>query len=110
MRLRYKRGGKLHPIWTGIGCAMLILLPAIAWGLADRLVDFTLIRFPDLALNIAKANPGGVNVIFIKIGAALILLILIYLLFSILSSLLYTLLGGKENAEIASRIGTGRRR
>jgi len=64
----------------------------------------------DLALSIAKANPGGVNVIFIKIGAALILLILIYLLFSILSSLLYTLLGGKENAEIASRIGTGRRR
>jgi hypothetical protein len=89
---------------------MLVLLPAIAWGLADRLVDFLFTQYPDLALNIAKANPGGVNIIFIKAGAALILAILLYLVFSILSSLLYTLLGGKEDAEIASRIGTGRRR
>ncbi|HLE73075.1 MAG TPA: hypothetical protein VI688_02410 [Anaerolineales bacterium] len=105
-----RQGRKLHPIWTGIGCAMLILIPLISWGLADVLVDYLVATYPDLALDIGKANPGGVNILYLKIGSAVILSILIYLLFTILSSLFYTLLGGSRDAEIASRIGSGKRR
>ena len=110
MNLRRAQRGKLHPIWTGIGCAMLVLIPLLSWGLADVLVDYIFATYPDLALNIAKANPGGVNIIYIKIGSAVILGVLLYLLFSFLGSLLYSLLGGSRDAEIASRIGSGKPR
>ncbi len=110
MNIRRAPRGKLHPIWNGIGCAMLVLIPLISWGLADVLVDYIFATYPDLPLRIAKENPGGVDVVYIKIGAAVILGMLLYLAFSILSSMLYTALGGSKDAEIAARIGTGKRR
>lgn len=110
MNIKRPQRGKLHPIWNGIGCAMVVLIPLISWGLADVLVDYIFTTFPDLPLNIAKENPGGIDILYIKIGAAVILGMLLYLAFSILSSLLYTMLGGSKDAEIADRIGSGKQR
>jgi len=107
MKIKPTQRGKLHPIWNGIGCAMLVLIPLISWGLADVLVDYVFTTYPDIPLSIAKENPG-IDTLYIKIGAAVILGMLLYLAFSILSSTLYSLLGGSKDAEIADRLGSGK--
>lgn len=108
MNIKRPQSGKLHPIWNGIGCAMLVLIPLISWGLADVLVDYVFTTYPDLPLSIAKENPRGIDILYIKIGAAVILGVVLYLAFSILSSTLYSLLGGSKDAEIADRLGSGK--
>ncbi|MEX2144263.1 MAG: hypothetical protein WD740_06685 [Anaerolineales bacterium] len=106
-RSRESQLSKLHPIWTAVGCGLLVLIPAISWGLADRLLALALEEFPELARNYGGAE---INILVIKISSTVILTVLLFLLFGLIGSLLYWLFGGSKNAEIASRIGWRRRR
>jgi hypothetical protein len=101
---------KLHPIWTAIGCALLILLPAISWGLADLLVDIALEQFPELVRNFGAQVQGGWNLLLLKIGVTVIITVLLYLVFATLASFIYLITGGSKNAELASRLGSEKRR
>ena len=103
-----RRVPKLHPIWNGIGCLMLVLIPAISWGLADGLTAYALVEFPELARNLAQS--GADSDLYFKIGVTVVLSILLYLLFAIFVSLLYLVLGGRQNSEIADRVGLEKRR
>lgn len=100
---------KVHPVWRGIGCLLLILIPVIAFGFADLILNYVLNENPELARNFSGANPNGIDIIYLQLGITLVLSLLLYLVLSILGSLIYTLLGGSEDQEIASRIGSGRR-
>ena len=110
MKAKRALSRKLHPIWTGIGCAMLVLIPLISWALMEVLLEYALREYPDLGRTFAQANPGGINFLYVKIGLTVVLAVLLYLIFTILGSLLYSMLGGARDAEIASRIGTDGRR
>ncbi len=35
-----KKGHKIHPIWTGIGFMMIIIIPIIVWIISDELVKY----------------------------------------------------------------------
>ena len=38
-RKRPEARHKIHPIWTGIGCLMIIIVPIMSWAAAQLLVD-----------------------------------------------------------------------
>lgn len=98
----------LHPIWRGIGFLLLILVPVIAYGLVEIGIQYAFEQNQDLANNFSAANPNGIDILYLQIGATLVLSFILFLVLSILGSLLYSLLGGRENAEVASRIGERR--
>jgi hypothetical protein len=38
-RQREERPWKIHPVWRGIGCALIILVPVMAWAGADIFME-----------------------------------------------------------------------
>lgn len=101
---------QLHPIWRGIGCALIILIPLIAYGLADVILGYVLTQNPNLAASLSNPRPGEADLFQVQLIATAVLSVILYMVFSILGSLVYSLLGGNRNAEIVSRIGSGTRR
>lgn len=100
----------LHPIWRGIGFLLLIIVPVIAYGLVEMGIQYMFESDQNFANTFSATNPDGIDLIYLQVGATLLVSFILYLVLSILGSLLYSLLGGSEDAEVASRIGSERRR
>lgn len=99
----------LHPIWRGIGFLLLILVPIIAYGLVEIGIQYGFEQNEYFAYTFSPTNPNGIDLIYLQIGATLVLSFILFSVLSVVGSLLYSLLGGNENAEVASRIGERRR-
>ncbi len=100
---------RLHPIWRGIGFLLLILIPIISFSVSEMTLDFFLAQkfeFPREGAQLIQ----GVDNFYVQLGITFVLTLLLYLVMSVISSLIYTLSGGRENEEIVSRIGSHRRR
>jgi hypothetical protein len=93
----------VHPIWRGIGCLLMILLPIIAYGLAELLLAWVATQNPSLGRTLVANTNFLNNPIFVKIAIALVINMALYLIFSTFGSLLYSLMGGPRNKEIAER-------
>lgn len=92
---------------------MMIIIPIIGYGLADVTISYLLAENPNLPAELANLEIAGLQVnasSFLPIGLTLLFSILLYLIFAVIASLLYSLMGGGENEEVISRIGSGRRR
>lgn len=92
---------RVHPIWRGIGCLMLIILPLIAYGLTDVVINFAQANSPALAQSLER-NPSIVEHPYFRIVFTAVLSLVLYLVFSIVSSIIYSLAGGPLNEEVAS--------
>lgn len=83
---------KIHPIWQGIGCLMMIIIPAISYAGSVLLVDANIknrwIPFPKEFLGPAT-NPH----LYAEIGVTVLLSILGYLIFVIIYSIVYKFVG-----------------
>lgn len=108
-RQRKPLQNRVHPIWRGIGCLMMLLIPLLAFGLGEMLIAATFEASPSFAYTFSSENPRPVNMLFLQAGATVLLSFILYLVFSILGSILFSMLGGSANEEIASRIGSGKR-
>lgn len=106
MSSRRRDGGpfpwRVHPIWRGIGCLLLILVPVIAFGLAEMLLDFAPSRSEFLANYLADMADGP-EIFYIKLGLTVVLSVILFLLFQIVGSLIYSLGGGPQDEDLASR-------
>lgn len=91
---------RVHPIWRGIGCMLLIVIPIIAFGLAETLIAYALAENPTI-FNSIDVDVRGPDNLYVKIGVALVLSFILYLVFSILGSLFYSLAGGPKDERIA---------
>jgi hypothetical protein len=104
MRQRRGRGPfpwRVHPIWRGIGCLLLILVPIIAYGITDVLLAYVYTQNSQVA-----NNPETLNILrspYLKAGSVVVLSMILYLVFSMLGSIAYTLLGGPENENLGER-------
>ncbi|MBX3046583.1 MAG: hypothetical protein KJZ53_06190 [Anaerolineales bacterium] len=92
---------RVHPIWRGIGCILLIILPVVAYGFSDVIIAWALASNETLAQG-ARANPALLTSPYFKGLFTLVLTILLYLIFSILGSIVYSLAGGPLNEEVAT--------
>ena len=108
MKTRYRNRGpfpwRIHPIWRGIGCLLLILVPLISYGLINAFLDLAPVQYPELASSLARANPGGLDSPTWIVALVIVLSMVFFLVLSIVGSLLYSLFGGPKTEEMASQI------
>jgi hypothetical protein len=103
---QHVQGPKIHPIWRGIGCVMLVLLPIIAYAAADtffdsadRLVLFNSTIFPSsgivsrVLISIPLWGDTVLRVSIFHIVFMLLFSILAYLIFSFVYALIYRVTG-----------------
>ncbi|MGH2582598.1 MAG: hypothetical protein ACRDFQ_06845 [Anaerolineales bacterium] len=94
---------KVHPIWRGIGLFMAILIPVIAYGLVETILERAQIGNSELARTLQSPSPWGLDFPVLRVILVVVASFVLYLVFSILGSLLYSLLGGPQNEELAQR-------
>lgn len=88
----------LHPIWRGIGCIMLILMPMMAYAGAVELVKanykngWVLMPF-ELAQTVTIPYIGSIQNLYAYIAVGLILLMVGFGVLTILYSIMYSTLG-----------------
>ncbi|MBX3004807.1 MAG: hypothetical protein KF821_03145 [Anaerolineales bacterium] len=92
---------RVHPIWRGIGCLLLIILPVLAYGFTDLIIAWALANNETLARGV-QANPALLTNPYFKGTFTLVLTVILYLVFSILGSIIYSLAGGPLNEEVAT--------
>jgi hypothetical protein len=83
---------RIHPIWRGIGCLMMIIISGISYAGSVILVDANLknswLPFPR-----EFYGPPGNPLLYAQIGVTVLLSILGYLIFVIFYTLIYRLIG-----------------
>lgn len=93
---------RVHPIWRGVGCILMVLIPIIAYGLTGVILTFIQARTPDVA-NYLENLSGTREYLLLIAGMTLLLSIVLYLVFSIIGSFFYSLSGGHRDEELAHR-------
>jgi hypothetical protein len=87
-----KRPWKIHPVWRGIGCLLLILLPLMAYGIAVLIVDANKINrwipFPP-----ELTGPAEFPYLYANLGVAVLVFMILFGLFTIIYFLIYRMFG-----------------
>ena len=83
---------RIHPVWRGIGFALIILTPIIAYAGMLVLVDANTQNGwvtipPDLVA------PGSDPLLYVKIILVIVLILLLYAVFSLITFIFYSLFG-----------------
>jgi hypothetical protein len=94
---------RVHPIWRGIGLFMAILIPVIAYGLVEVVLERAQVGNTELARTLQSPSPWGLDFPLLKVLLVVMASFVLYLVFSVLGSLFYSLLGGPQNEELAQR-------
>jgi hypothetical protein len=102
---------KIHPVWTGIGCVMILIVPIMSWAGAVELVNFAksqgwpimrelsgYVRLPDIFYNLPVISIGANYISSIPdfSGVALFFLIIVLLLSGLISfvyAMIYRVIG-----------------
>jgi hypothetical protein len=93
---------RIHPIWRGIGCILIVLVPSISLGLAQAVLPMLETPADDLlAKSITLPLIGEVHQLLGKIILAIFFAIVISLVLSLISSIVYTAFGGHRNEDVA---------
>ncbi|MCW5875767.1 MAG: hypothetical protein KIS85_02685 [Anaerolineales bacterium] len=87
-RRKRSPGRTLHPLWRGVGCLIVVLMPLLAWWFSGFGLEFVQSEAPEWL----RAAPSGSNeLLFIRIGIAAIIGLALYLLLTFSSSLLLSM-------------------
>jgi hypothetical protein len=93
---------KIHPIWRGIGFLFIVIIPVISLGLADSILPLLEEPLPEyLTQTVSFPWLGGVENFYARGILTLVLSIALFLLISILGSIVYSMFGGHRNEELA---------
>lgn len=91
-----KESGRIHPIWRGVGFALMVLLPVIAWAAADVLLERDIIPIPADLL----ARPGhfiyGIiadRLIYIRLILTAVIVFVLYALLTFVTILMNRFFG-----------------
>ncbi len=87
-----ERPWKIHPIWRGIGCLMAVLIPLVAFVLADYGVDANL-QQRWVPVPTELVGPTGFPFLYAKITLAAILTIIIFGGYTLIYMIIYSMLG-----------------
>lgn len=90
------RPWKIHPVWRGIGCLLMILIPIISYAAATLLIDAykeTIPLPPELRASVDLVYFGEVDYFFARLGLVVLLIVIGFGLLSIVYSAIYGLFG-----------------
>jgi hypothetical protein len=99
-----------NPIWRGVGCVLIVVVPLISYGLmiiltpmikATNLVPYELlgrVTFPDWALRAPVLSDltffiGGINDLWLKVLAFFVILLLLTTISSLIYTMVFQLIG-----------------
>lgn len=95
---------KVHPIWRGIGCAFLVIVPVISLGLSDILISNIEDPLPALlARTLILPGFGEAENFLGRIIIALLISIILFLILTVFGSIMYSILGGRKQEKQAAR-------
>jgi hypothetical protein len=83
-----------HPIWRGIGCALMIIIPVVSFGLADMLMPYLYAKVPGFHLppelrgSVTIFSGWQVHNFWAVVGLAVLLIFLLFGLLTTLNSVL----------------------
>ena len=111
MRSKYSRSEegpfpwKVHPIWRGIGCIFLVIIPIISFGLSDFLLTEIEELLPELlARSLSILGVGEFENFLGRLSITVFLSILLFILLSLFGSVLFSLMGGKKQEKQINNI------
>lgn len=97
----YKEGAQIHPVWRGIGCILVVIIPIMAYILAHELVEGPLLGYIPRELVFTPALPdlGVIPVIWFrylpaKLLVGAVIALVIFGLLTVLYSVMYGMGGG----------------
>lgn len=84
----------IHPIWRGIGCILLVVIPLMSYAGATLLVDANMTQGwypvpPEMARTVTLPLVGSVSHLYANLLVAFVLLFLGYALLVIIYSIVY---------------------
>jgi hypothetical protein len=108
---------ELNPIWRGIGCILIIVVPLVAYWLVILTVPLIIntgkvpyqllgfVRFPDWAYRVpviaaVASYIGSINNLWLNIIAFIVIVLLLTGVASLLYSMLYALVGPARYTEV----------
>jgi hypothetical protein len=83
-----------HPIWRGIGCALMIIIPIVSFGLADMLIPYLYAHVPgfhlppELRRSLTLIDGWQVHNFWAVVGLAILLAFLLFGVLTIVNSIL----------------------
>jgi hypothetical protein len=91
-----KKRGEIHPIWRGIGCVFMILIPILAYAASVTLVRENIkqkwVELPSELLG-SITLPSMGKIYYADIVVALAMLFIIFALFTVAYAIVYRLVG-----------------
>lgn len=91
-----------HPVWRGIGCLLMIVIPVLAFGLADVLMPTLRTALPGFNLppqlrGNFEITPGWVITDFwAVVGLAVLLAFALYAILAVVNSIIYSATANKN--------------
>lgn len=93
---------RVHPIWRGIGLLLIVIVPIIALGITDMLLPLLDQPLPEyLAQAVTIPGIGAIENFYARAVLTVILSIALFLLISIMFSIVYSLSGGYRDEDVA---------
>jgi hypothetical protein len=111
-----KRPWKVHPIWRGIGCILIILIPILAYAAADLLVERNVAEHwvPAPGVLMQTVEIPFLNLptahLYANLMVAGILMIVAYAALMILYSIVYSLVGPPQLGPLDAEPMRGKRK
>ncbi|MBU1661742.1 MAG: hypothetical protein KKD28_09745 [Chloroflexi bacterium] len=110
---RKERPWKIHPVWRGIGCLMLILIPLMSYAGASLLMEANMINHW-VPVPREFRGPAQYPYLFARLGVTLLISVLGFVVLIILYSLVYRFAGvsryGPQDAPPSRKSSKRRRR
>lgn len=111
----YKGAGAVHPVWRGIGCIMMLIIPVVGYAGAVLLVQENIkqrwLAVPaDLAQTVTVPLFGAVPYLYANLLAAAVLTMLGFGLVTVLYGFLYTAVGPSRYGPLDAPPARKRRR
>jgi hypothetical protein len=89
---QYNENPEVHPIWRGVGFALIIIIPLLSYGIALLLLSENAKR-GWFAIPADLLSKWVEPLLFVKIGLTLAIAFIIYVLFQLVTYIAYRLFG-----------------
>jgi hypothetical protein len=94
-----ERPWKVHPIWRGIGCIMMVIIPIVSFVIAEALVEMNLTEGwvavpPDLV------GPASSPYLYAKLAMTVLVAVILFAMYTLGYMVIYSVLGPPRYSRI----------
>lgn len=94
-----ERPWKIHPVWRGIGCLFIILIPIVSYAGSVLLINANL-KNRWVPIPREFIGPPGYELLYSQLGVTILLSIFGYMVFVIFYSMIYRVVGPPQRGPL----------